>query len=230
MVATAKNDTAAITTAQEELNALTLFKADMGAYLRLYTFLSQIFDYGNTAIEKRAIFYKRLLPLLEFGREREGIDLSKLVLTHLHLKSRGKQAMSLSQGETPKLAPVTEAGSGSVQEKEKALLHEIIERVNDLFQGDLTEQDKLVYVTHVIAGKMLASKKLMLQAANNTKGQFDSSPDIVNELTEVIIGAYDAHTLMSSQALNSPAVLKGILDVVLNHLNLWEKLRERAAG
>ena len=32
-----------------------------------YTFLSQIFDYGNTDLEKRAIFFKRLLPLLEFG-------------------------------------------------------------------------------------------------------------------------------------------------------------------
>jgi hypothetical protein len=41
-------------------------------------FLSQIFDYGNAAIERRYIFYKRLLPLLEFGREREGIDLSKV--------------------------------------------------------------------------------------------------------------------------------------------------------
>ena len=28
----------------------------MGAYVRLYTFLSQEFDYGNTDIEKRAIF------------------------------------------------------------------------------------------------------------------------------------------------------------------------------
>lgn len=29
--------------------------------------------------------------------------------------------------------PITEAGSGSVQEKEEALLNEIIENVNDLF-------------------------------------------------------------------------------------------------
>ena len=46
----------------------------MGAFQRMYSFLSQIFDYGNTAIEKRFIFYRRLLPLLEFGREREGIE------------------------------------------------------------------------------------------------------------------------------------------------------------
>jgi type I restriction enzyme R subunit len=77
--------------------------------LFLYIFLSQIFDYGNTSIEKCALFYKRLLPLLEFGRERTGIDLPKLVLTHHHLKNLGTAAMPLGQGETPKLAPITAA-------------------------------------------------------------------------------------------------------------------------
>jgi type I restriction enzyme R subunit len=119
-VAQAKEDEETTKAAQDELNALILFKADMGAFIRLYTFLSQIFDYGNTAIEKRAIFYKRLLPLLEFGREREGIDLSKVVLTHHDLKNKGKHTMLLGEGETPKIDPITEAGSGSVQEKEKA--------------------------------------------------------------------------------------------------------------
>lgn len=80
---------------------MVLFKSDMGAFIRVYTFLSQIFDYGNTAVEKRAIFYKRLLPLLEFGRERPGIDLSKVVLTHHKLKSLGKRAMPLNEGEAP---------------------------------------------------------------------------------------------------------------------------------
>lgn len=71
----------------------------MGAYIRLYTFLSQVFDYGNTAIEKRAIFFNLLLPLLKFGREREGINLSKVVLTHHNLKNKGIQAMPLTRPE-----------------------------------------------------------------------------------------------------------------------------------
>lgn len=90
------------------MNALVLFKSDLGAFIRLYTFLSQIFDYGNTAIEKRAIFFKRLLPLLEFGREREGIDLSKVVLTHHHLKNLGQQGMPLNDGDKPLLDPITD--------------------------------------------------------------------------------------------------------------------------
>ncbi|MES2879529.1 MAG: type I restriction endonuclease [Pseudomonadota bacterium] len=223
-----KQDAKAIKAAQDELDALVLFKGDMGAYLRLYTFLSQIFDYGNTAIEKRALFYKRLLPLLEFGRERSGIDLSKVVLTHHHLKNKGTAAMPLGQGDTPKLAPITEAGSGSVQEKEKAWLAEIIEKVNDLFEGELTDQDKLVYVNNVIKGKLLESETLRQQATNNRKEQFANSPDLKTELLNAIMGALDAHTLMSTQALNSITVRGGLKDILLNHAGLYETLRAEA--
>lgn len=103
-------DKPAAETVQNELNALLLFQRDMGAFQRLYTYLSQIFDYGNTAIEKRSIFYKQVLRLLEFGREREGIDLSKVKLTHHTLKNHGKRPMPLGEGEYPKLEPITEAG------------------------------------------------------------------------------------------------------------------------
>ena len=196
--------------------------------MRLYTFLSQIFDYGNTAIEKRAIFYKRLLPLLEFGREREGIDLSKVVLTHHNLKNLGKRPMPLGEGETPKLEPITESGGGEVQEKEKALLDEIIEKVNDLFEGELTDQDKLVYVNNVIKGKLLESETLRQQATNNTKEQFANSPDLKTELLNAIMGALDAHTTMSTQALGSEEVRRGLKDVLLGPARLYESLREQA--
>ncbi|PCJ61508.1 MAG: type I restriction endonuclease subunit R [Rhodospirillaceae bacterium] len=229
-VARESGDDAAITVAQDEQNALILFKADMGAYLRLYTFLSQIFDYGNTDIEKRAIFYKRLIPLLEFGREREGIDLSKVTLTHHHLKDLGKRNLPLSDGKTPKLDPITEAGSGSVQEKEKALLNEIIEKVNDLFEGELTDQDKLIYVNDVIKGKLLESNTLRQQATNNTKEQFANSPDLQTELMNAIMGALDAHNSMSTQALNSDKVQRGLKDVLLNTVGLYESLRDQSAS
>lgn len=224
-----RQDQQATESARDELEALLQFKRDMGAFVRLYTFLSQIFDYQNTAIEKRAIFYKLILPQLEFGRQREGIDLSKIVLTHHHLRNLGKRAMPLHEGETPKLAPLTETGSGSVQEKEKVLLAEVIRKLNDLFQGELSDQDKLVYVNNVIMGKILESEKLRKQAKNNTKEQFAASPDLDHELDNAIMSALDAHTAMSTQALNSQDVRRGIKEVLLNFSHLWEALR-KAAG
>jgi len=224
--ATLKKDEPAKDAAQGELNALVLFKADMGAFLRLYIFLSQIFDYGNTDIEKRAIFYRVLLPLLDFGREREEIDLSKVKLTHHTLKNVGKQPMRLSDGVNPTLTPVMEAGSGSVQEKQRAYLREIIERVNDLFHGDLTDHDKLVYVNNVLKGKLLESETLKQQATTNTKEQFANSPDLKSELMNAIIGALDAHNAMSTQAIGSQAVRDGLKDILLNHAQLYETLRQ----
>ena len=73
---------------------------------------------------------------MEFGRERDGVDLSQVVLTHHILRDRGNRALPLGEGESPTLKPLTDAGSGSVQEKEKARLGEIIAKVNDLFGAD----------------------------------------------------------------------------------------------
>jgi len=222
--AKARDDAEAAQTAQDEINALLLFKSDMAGYQRMYSFLSQIFDYGNTAVEKRAIFYKRLLPLLEFGREREGIDLSKVILTHHNLKNQGKLKLSMNDGGNIKLQPMTEAGSGSVQEKEKALLSEIIAKVNDLFEGELTDNDKLVYVNNVIKGKLLESETLRQQAANNTKEQFANSPDLTKEVLYAIMDAEAAHSTMSKQALDSERMREQLLEILLGPGQLYESL------
>ena len=226
-IALVKDDAKAAEEAKGEMNALVLFKADLGAFQRMYSFLSQIFDYGNTDIEKRFIFYRRLSPLLEFGREREGVDLSKMVLTHHGLKDQGKRQLILAEGESPKLQPLTETGSGSVQEKEKARLEEIIAKVNDLFEGDLTDDDRLVYVNNVIKGKLLESQELVTQASNNTKAQFSNSPTLSKEIMNAVMDALAAHTVMSKQAIDSEKVREGLKDVLLGPAQLYEALRAK---
>lgn len=221
------NDVAA-KAAKDTLDALVLFKGDMAAYVRLYAFLSQIFDYGNTAIEKRFVFYKRLLPLLEFGRERATVDLSKVVLTHHTLKSRGRQSMTLGVGKTYKLEPIDAVGSGAVRDKEAAYLSEIIERVNGLFEGELTDNDQLVYVNGVLKGKLLENETLMQQAASNSKEQFANSPDLKNALLSAIMDALEAHQAMSSQALGSERIRDGLKDILLGPARLYEALRDRS--
>lgn len=213
--------------AKDELAALQLFKRDLGTFVRVYAFLSQVFDYGNTAIEKRAMFFKRLLPLLDFGREREGVDLSKVVLTHHRLKDQGKRSLALHDDDGEhKLQPLTDTGGGAVQEKQKVLLSEILAKVNDLFDGELSDDDRLVYVNHV-KGKLLESDILVQQANNNSKGQFDNSPDLDSALTDAIIDAFGAYTSMSKQALDSERVRAGLKAILLGPAQLYEALRAR---
>jgi type I restriction enzyme R subunit len=221
-------DEKAAKAASDEMNALALFKQDALTFIRLYTFLSQIFEFTVEA-EKRFLFFKHLTRLLEFGRERESVDLSQLMLTHHALKNLGKRNIGLAEGEAPKIKPVGEVGSGSLQEKQKALLREIIEKVNDLFQGELTDDDALAYVHGFIRGKMLDSEELQLQAANNSPGQFASSPTLRKELLDAIIDSETSFQTMSRQALASEKVREGLLDILLGPAQLYEALKARAA-
>ena len=114
-----------------------------------------------------------------------------------------------------------------MQEKQQAYLDEIIQKVNGLFEGDVSDNDQLVYVNGAIKGKLLENETLMQQAASNTKQQFDNSPDIDDALMHALMDALDAHTSMSTQALASKRVRDGLREVLLGPAQLYEALRAK---
>lgn len=217
--------------AKDEMEALLLFKRDLGSYIRAYEFLGQMFDYGNTVYEKLYLFARMLLPLLDYGREREGIDFSALKLTHHRMRDLGQQKLNLGGGQAAEpLRPVTETGSGQVQDKHKQRLQEIIAAINDLFEGEITEGDAVAYVDGVIKTKLLESDLLRSQAAANTKEQFSNSPNLGDELMNAIMEAMAAHQVMSRQALNSENIRARMLATLLGPGGLWEALRVASSG
>ncbi len=194
--ATEQQDGKAAQLARDELKRAAPLPRGSGRLPAALHLPFQIFDYGNTEVEKRAIFYRRLLPLLEFGREREGIDLSKVVLTHHTLKSHGPQPMGLPAQEYPRLT-----------------LHRDRHRAGP-GEGALTDQDKLVYVNET--QRKAAGVRDGQQQAD---GEF---ADLKVELVKAIIDALDAH------AMNDARPGERTEDVLLNHAQLYESLRERA--
>ncbi len=139
----------------------------------------------------------------------------------------GTAALPLGEGDAPTLKPLTDTGSGSVQEKEKARLARSSPRSMTSSKARLTEEDKLVYVNDVIKGKLLESDTLRQQAANNTKEQFANSPDLNHELINAIMDALRALSSLSKQALESEHVRSGLKEVLLGPAQLYEALRER---
>ena len=214
--------------AQQTLDALLLFRTDMGTYLRAYAFLSQILDYGNTDFEKRALFYRHLVRLLKFELERATVDLSEVQLVRYKLTSEGQRALPLSSDKAPPLAPLG-AGGGQVREKQKALLAEIIEQLNQLFGQETTDGDQLSYA-NVLLEKTLESDVLQKQAANNTEEQFAASPDLNAIFGNVIIDSMDAQQSMAVELLNYPDKRALMIWIMLKQLGLYEKLRARATG
>lgn len=102
--------------------------------------------------------------------------------------------------------------------------------VADLLRGDykqsdygkVTEDDKLVYVNNILKGKLMESDLLLQQAMNNSKEQFANSPDLSSELMD----AFEAHSTMSKQAIDSDKVRQGLKHILLGPAELYESLRQ----
>jgi type I restriction enzyme R subunit len=105
------------------------------------------------------------------------------------------------------------------------VLSEIIAQVNELFEGEISDDDQLVYVNNVLKGKLLQSEVLVQQAGSNTKEQFSNSPDLKDEIMNAIIEAFASHSSMSKQAIDSERVRDGLKDVLLGPAGLYEALK-----
>jgi len=146
------------------------------------------------------------------------------------MRDLGQQKLALnSPGDVPGLKPLTEAGSGQLQDKHKQRLAEIIAALNDLFEGELTDGDLVAFFDGVRT-KMLESGKLRDQAAANSKEQFANSPSLNDEQMSAIMDLMAAHHSMSKQALNSESLRARMLATLLGPGALWEALRGAGDG
>lgn len=189
------------------------FLKDLGTFLRMYDFLSQIIAYDDPELEKLYAFGKNLMPRLSAHASSSLPDIEADVrLTHYRLQKLGQQTLDLESGEAIKLKPVKDAGTGKAAEDEKKRLAEIVEKMNDLFSGNLSEADLVGYVT-TIKGKLLENETLAEQAANNTEQQF-AMGDFKDILTDIVIEGQDAHNNIADQLLKDDrifAAMQGVL-------------------
>ena len=178
--ATGKDDEAAKEAHGTSWMRSILFKGDMGAVpAPLHLPVADLRLRQHRRSRSAPSSTGALLPLLEFGREREGIDVSKVVLTHHNLRRRRQAPLPLSQARSLRLdADHRDRQRQRPGARKRRCSPRSSHKVNDLFEGDLTDDDKLVYVNNVIKGKLLESETLRQQATNNTKEQFANSPDL----------------------------------------------------
>ena len=69
---------------------LEMFRKDVGSFVRVYDFMSQIIDYGDGVLAKRAVFLRLLERLIRDTNYTAPIDLSGLVLTSVKAIDRGQ--------------------------------------------------------------------------------------------------------------------------------------------
>ena len=64
---------------------------------------------------------------------------------------------------------------------------------------------------------------------NNSTEEFANSPDLTSEILAAVMESMDAQSELSTRALNSGEIRDGLKSLLLERLDLYEKLRARAS-
>jgi type I restriction enzyme, R subunit len=204
--------------------ARELFRKDLGSFLRLYEFLSQIIPYDDPELEKLFVFGKNLMPRITAdSKDRHRLELdSDVMLTHYRLQKVAEQQLDLEKAEIVKLPGIGEAGTGAAPEDEKKALREIVAKMNELFAGQITEADFVGVIT-TWEGHLVKNNKLAAQARNNTQEQF-AMGDFKDAFTDIVIEAQDAHNQIAEQLLKDERIF-GVMQKMMASM-VWQKLQQ----
>jgi len=190
------------------LEELEVFRKDVATFVKLYDFLSQIVNYEDPALEKLSIYLRHLAPVISKEQLNNDIDLS--VVNFDYLAHHQQPTTSYTPGGDSPLEPIKEAGKGTAHNPEMVPLAEVIEKVNDLFDGDHPESSVRSVITH-LKDRLEESDILQTQAKNNSLAQFSASPDLQQEFTDAVLGAMESSADLSTQILNNPDIFQKLL-------------------
>ncbi|MFF5781113.1 type I restriction endonuclease subunit R [Streptomyces virginiae] len=184
------------------LEELDMFRKDVGTFVRLYDFMSQIVDYGDADLEKRSIYLRLLARRIQRDNFTAPIDLSDILLQNVKQIDKGKTDISLG-GQDLALKGMAGAGSAGKKDPKIVAFQAVLDRLNDLFGNeDFTATQKVSFL-EALLGTLLDDKDLVQQAKVNSPTQFAESPDFDDAVTGAVADNQGAHNKMSDYFFTS---------------------------
>ena len=172
----------------EEPSRLENFRKHASEFVRAYAFLSQIYNYGDTDLEKRALFLTALGRLLKDDRDAINIDVSDVRMTHYHKKVSFDGSLGLSNGKPGELHPPAGIGTARAREKQYGALAEIISAMNEVLGLDVAEEHRILLAS-VVDRAVIEDPTLAAQSRNNSREQFKNAGDVERIVQERLVDA-----------------------------------------
>jgi type I restriction enzyme R subunit len=169
-----------------ELNELELFRKNTTSFLNFYDFMTQVVDYGDTDLAKKAIYLRLLAPHLRDTEVSETVDLTDVELTRLELVGERPVDIDISAGGV--VAGTTAVASGEPRDPKMVALLEVVRELSTM----LGESEETTHgVVSTILAKLGEDEVLVQQAKSNSESQFEESPDLQASTDEAVLGAGD---------------------------------------
>jgi type I restriction enzyme R subunit len=172
----------------ESVERAEIFKKNVAEFVRAYGFLSQIYDYGDTDLEKRSIFFHGLTRLLKDDQDDNEIDLRDVQMTHYKKKVGFSGHISLMSGTAVPLEPMTSIGTAKAWQKKYGALAEVINIMNEILGAGIDDEHQIVFLA-ATAQKLTEVESLRDQARNNSREQFKNAGDVESLGEEMLVHA-----------------------------------------
>ncbi|RKW98086.1 type I restriction endonuclease subunit R [Corynebacterium diphtheriae] len=207
-----------------EIDELDLFRKDVGSFVRLYDFLSQVIDYQDTDLEKLALFLRLLRPRLTGRKTPEELDFNNIELTHIKQTRQSEVAISLG-GDSEKLKPMG-VGGGRSRDPHLVAWEEILNNINSLFEDEDFDPSSVESWVQGVVTILVQNEEIKDQVNANTKEQFRESQTIETAVTNAVLDHQDSQQNIMEKFFES-AHRKGQIIKEISDLVYWE-LRHQA--
>ena len=186
------------------------FRKTVDAFVKTYGFLSQLYNYADTDLEKHYLFFKFLArEIRETGRLSK-IDVSEVALVAYAIRKEREAEIKLTEGKP--LDPLQDIGGGVPRDPELALLKEAIAKLNALFEIDGVNENDARNILVWVADKAMENSIVVNQAQENSKDRFLESKQLKDVVLEALVNARSNADLMSSELLSD----RDKIDVLTN--------------
>ena len=164
------------------------FRGALQDYVRAYSLIAQIVDWGDRDLE-RLYQYGRVLLIRLPGRPSTSVDIGDADLSHFRLEFTGKHNVSLS--------PVGDrdvrghaADGGGLREPEVKPLSEVIAELNERFGLDLGTADQILVYQQVVG--LVEDTAMQQIALMNDESRFGQVAD--DRLDDIVAGNAERNT------------------------------------
>jgi type I restriction enzyme R subunit len=199
------------------------FRALLGAFRNLYSFLSQVIPFQDTDLEKLYTFVRFLLSKLPRRQTGPRYDFEdEVALKFYRLQKISEGSIDLKTGESATVRGPTAVGTGKSSDTEVEL-SQLIDLINDRFGTDFKPADELFF--NQIREEAVADEKLREAATANTIENFRFVFE--KALEGLFIDRMEQNEELFARYMNDPAFQK----VVAEHLlrQVYSQIRDEGA-
>ena len=196
------------------------FRSQLGDYVRLYAFLSQVVTFRDADLEKLYVYGRMLLRKLPVKREQLPVEIQQNIdVDSYRVQQTSSGRIKLDRG-IKELEPITGGNIFQPSPDEIEALSQILKGLNERFGTDFTEDDK-VFIQQLeekLAGDAALEASVKVNVPENARLTFDH---VANDKIQEMI---DSNFKFYKQITDDPVFEKFLLDW------MFERYQKKQAG